>query len=93
MKSKRHSLVAGFLLATAVFVSACFYIPEMQFHWTVQIGNGEYGLCHVKGMVYFVLGSSMIFVRSAVAAAAVAIIVALPTLVLMFLAANFWSRK
>jgi hypothetical protein len=92
MKPKRHVLLAAFLVATAVFVWGCFYIPDAQFHRSVQIGEHEYGLCHIKSMIYFAVGGSRLYVSSAVAAAAVALAVGLPAFVLISLATRLWSR-
>ena len=97
MKTKRHVLLAAFLLTTAVFVWGCFYIPEAQFRWTVRIGDGEFGLCHIKAMIYFALGDSVahesrIYVSSAVAAAIVAFAVGLPALALISVITRLWSR-
>jgi len=80
MRAKRHILIAAFLIVTTVFVWGCFYIPETQFRWTFKIGDGEFGLCHIKALIYLALGDSVIHesricVSSAVAAAIIALAV------------------
>ena len=92
MKSKRHIFVAAFLLTAAVFVWGCFYIPQAQFHWTVEIGGGAYGLCHIKAMIYFAFGGGRIYVPSPVAAATLALAVGASALFLLFLIRGCWTR-
>ena len=75
-----------------MFLWACFYIPEAEFRWTIEIGDREYGLCHIKAMIYFAFGGGRIYVPLAFAAATVALAVGLPALVLMFLTTNIWSK-
>ena len=92
MKLKRNVLLEAFLVTTAVFVWACFYIPDAQFHWSTRIGEHEYGMCHIKSMIYFAVGGSRLYVSSSVAAAVVALAAGLPALVLISVATKFWIR-
>jgi hypothetical protein len=89
--------VAAFLLSAAAFVWGCFYIPEAQFRWTVEIGGREFGLCHIKALIYFAVGDGLnhqgrIYVSSAVAAAILAIAAGVSALFLLCLTRGVWSR-
>ena len=93
MKLNRHVLVAAFLFTAAVFVWASFYIPASQFRWTLKIGGGEYGLCHMKSSIMFALGDRYSeAIPSSLAAATVAVALGLPALFLISLATHLWDR-
>ncbi len=92
MKPRRHVLLTAFLVGTVVFVWACFYIPEAQFHWSVQVGEREYGLCHIKAMLYFSAGDRRLYIPYQIAAGAVALAFSLPALVLTFVVTRLWSK-
>ncbi|NLH73582.1 MAG: hypothetical protein GX456_11060 [Verrucomicrobia bacterium] len=93
MKTNRHILVAAFLFTAAVFVWASFYIPASQFQWTVKIGSGEYGLCHMKSFIMFALGDRYSeAIPSSLAAATVAVALGVPALLLISLVTRLWSR-
>jgi len=86
------SAAIAFLISATVFLWGCLYIPKAQFRWTVLLGEGEYGLCKVKGTTFFIFGTSTLFVPSPVAAATVALAVGLSVFALM-LAANKLSSR
>lgn len=93
MKSNRHVLAAAVLFTAAVFVWASYYISVSQFHWTVKIGGGEYGLVRIKSFVMFALGDGYSrAIPFSLAAASVAVTLGLPAWVLISLATRIWGR-
>jgi hypothetical protein len=61
MTSTRQILVGTFLFTSIVFLWASLYIPAHNFHWTIPLGDGVYGLCRVKSWLYIAVGEDSPF--------------------------------
>ncbi len=87
MKPNRRTLAAVFLLFSVLFQWSMLYVTYNSFRWTVHIGDGEYGLCHVKSWLYLALGNfeNRVDIHPYTAAAIITLSICLPSLALIFL--------
>ncbi len=82
MKPNRRTLAAIFLFTSVVFLWAMLYVIYNSFRWTVRIGDGEYGLCHVKSWLYFACGNweDRVDIHPYVVAATITLAISLPSI-------------